>query len=254
MAHHRTRYAHAGARGGQALDRVRVILCRTRNPMNLGAAARALRNAGISRWTLVDPLCDVDDPDATRVAVRAEGLLQLAKIEPTLADAVKGCALTLGATARPRAERPGIAPREAARRMIEASLGDAPGEVAIVFGDEHNGLHAEEVELLDQITTMHSAPEQPSWNLAQSVAIYAHELRAAALEAEERAPDERQADPARMAAVSRALGSALVALDRPRTQRRMYPVLERARMSAREASVWIAVLERIRRAFANGPG
>ena len=48
-----------------------------------------------------------------------------------------------------------------------------------------------------------------------------------------------------------ALGSALVALDRPRTQRRMYPVLERARMSAREASVWIAVLERIRRAFAN---
>jgi TrmH family RNA methyltransferase len=245
MAHHRTPYARAGAPGAPSLSRVRVVLMRTRNPHNLGAAARALRCAGITRWTLVDPLCDTDDPEATRVAVRAEGLLQLARVENTLADAVQGCSLTLAATARPRFGRPGIAPKEAARRMIAS-----PGETAIVFGDEQNGLHADEVEQLDQITTMHSAPEQPSWNLAQAVAIYAHELRGAAIEAEERPSEERAADPARMAAVSRALGSALHALDRPRTQHRLFPALERARLSAREALVWVAVLERIRRAFA----
>jgi len=245
MAHHRTRYAHAGLRGGQGLDRVRVVLMRTRNPQNLGAAARALRCAGITRWTLVDPLCDIEDPEATRVAVRAEGLLQLARVETSLAEAVKGCTLTLGATARPRAHRPGIAPREAARRMIASE-----GEVAIVFGDETNGLHADEVDQLDQVTTMYSAPEQPSWNLAQAVAIYAHELRAAAIEDEERPSDERDADPSRMAAVSRGLGSAMGQLGKPRTHRRLFPTLERARLSAREASVWIAVLERIRRAFA----
>jgi len=245
MAHHRTRYAHAGAPTAPSLAKVRVVLVRTRNPQNLGAAARALRCAGISRWTLVDPLCDPDDPEATRVAVRAEGLLQLARVESSLAEAVRGCALTLGATARPRAERPGIAPREAARRMIESQ-----GEVALVFGDEHNGLHADEVDQLDQVTTMHSAPEQPSWNLAQAVAIYAHELRAAAIEDEERPSEERDADPSRMAAVSRALGTALGELGKPRTHRRLFPTLERARLSAREASVWIAVLERIRRAFA----
>lgn len=220
------------------------MLIRTRNPQNLGAAARALRCAGISNWTLVDPLCDLDDPDATRVAVRAEGLLQLAKVETSLAEATQGCVLTLGATARPRADRPGIAPREAARRMIAAD-----GEVAIVFGDEQNGLHADEVAALDQVTTMYSAPEQPSWNLAQAVAIYAHELRAAAIEAEERPIEERDADPARMAAVSRALGTALDKLGKPGTHRRLYPILERARLSSREASLWVAVLERIRRAF-----
>jgi len=244
MPHYRTPYAHAGAPGARALSRVRVVLMRTRNPQNLGAAARALRCAGITRWTLVDPLCDPDDPDATRLAVRAEGLLQLARVESSLADAVRGCDLTLAATARPRADRPGIAPREAARRMVAC-----PGETAIVFGDEQDGLHGDEVAQLDQITTMHSSPEQPSWNLAQAVAIYSHELRGAAIEAEERPSEEREANPARMAAVSRALGSALVALDRPRTQRRLFPTLERARMSSREASVWIAVLERIRRAF-----
>jgi tRNA C32,U32 (ribose-2'-O)-methylase TrmJ len=122
------------------------------------------------------------------------------------------------------------------------------GEVALVFGDEQNGLHADEIDQLDQVTTMHSAPEQPSWNLAQAVAVYAHELRSAAIESEERPLQERDADPARMAAVSRALGTALDKIGKPQTHRRLYPTLDRARMSAREASLWIAVLERIRRA------
>ncbi|HEY5677335.1 MAG TPA: RNA methyltransferase, partial [Myxococcales bacterium] len=158
------------------LGALRFVLCRPRNPQNLGAAARALRCAGISRWAVVDPHT-LDFESARRVAVHAEDLLDKPRICKTLAEALEGCALSVGTTARPRPERPLLTPRQAA-----ASLAQARGEIALVFGDERGGLTAAEVDAVDLLSSIPSDPAQPSWNLAQAVAVYAYELRIAAQE------------------------------------------------------------------------
>ena len=110
-----------------ALGRVRFVLCRPRNPLNLGAAARALRCAGISRWAVVDPRT-LDFEAARRVAVHAEELLVKPQIAVDLPEALQGVTLSIGATARARAERALLTPREAAERLVACS-----GEVAVVF-------------------------------------------------------------------------------------------------------------------------
>ena len=220
-----------------ALSRVRFVLCRPRNPLNLGAAARALRCAGISRWAVVDPRT-LDFEAARRVAVHAEELLDKPQIAVDLPEALQGVTLSIGATARARAERALLTPREAAERLMACS-----GEVAVVFGDERSGLTADEVDRVDLLTTIPSAPEQTSWNLAQAIAIYAYELRAAALQAPARPRTPREpGDPAALAAVDRALGEATLSLGKPTARRRLFKALGRAGLTGREAALWTAFL------------
>ncbi len=256
--------AKAGVDGGRALARVRVVMVRTRNPMNLGAAARALRNAGISRWTLVAPITSLDHPEVGRVAVKAEGLVQLAKVVETLEEALAGCALSVACTARSRFDRNQLHPRTAAERLVSGATellrrgveGHA-GDVCLVFGDEMNGLHTEETDLCDLLSTIPSAPEQPSWNLAQAVAVYVHELRTAALSVElglDTGQDRKDlADGAGLAALDRTLAAMLDQFGRLRTRRRLFRTLERSQPSRREAALWTGVLENLRRALAGEP-
>lgn len=205
--------------------------------MNLGAAARAMRCAGISRWAIVDPRT-LDFQAARRVAVHAEELLDRPAICATLPEALAGCALSVGTTARPRAERKMLSPREAARRIVAAQ-----GEAAVVFGDERGGMTADEAEAVDLLSSIPSDPAQPSWNLAQAVAIFAYELRMEALGTPDRpAPDRPRADPAALAAVDRALAEATSAARKPGARRRLFRCLERAGLTPREAALWTAFL------------
>ncbi len=235
------------------LGSVRFILCRPRNPQNLGAAARALRGAGISRWAVVDPRT-LDFEAARRVAVHAEELLDKPLICATLEEALDGCALSVGTTARARPERPLLTPRQAAERIASAR-----GQVAVVFGDERSGMTAAEVDAVDLLSSIPSAAEQPSWNLAQAVAIYAYEVRTAALEARSHQPPASRggrvaAAPSALAAVDRALREAAESIYRPRVRRRLFASLSRADLTAREASLWTAFLRRIARDAADGDG
>jgi tRNA/rRNA methyltransferase len=224
------------------LGPVRVVLCRPRNPQNLGAAARALRCAGISRWAIVDPRT-LDFEAARRVAVHAEELLDRPRICTNLAEAISGCALTVGTTARARPGRPLLSPREAAEQLIAAR-----GEVAIVFGDERSGLLAEEIEAVDLVSSIPSAPEQPSWNLAQAIAIYSWELRAAALQGRfVQSARSVGTPPDALASVDRALSEATFALGKPGLRRRLYRALARASLSPREATLWTAFLRAVGR-------
>lgn len=237
--------------------RLRFVLCRPRNPQNVGAAARALRCAGIASWALVDaPGLDWDE--ARRLAVHAEELLETPARTQTLREALAGCVLSVGTTRRARPERPLLSPREAIARLSQAR-----GQVAVVFGDERSGLTAEEVEAVDLLSTLPSAPEQPSWNLAQAVAIYAYEARAAAVSGRAepgpvsgRAADAaasaapalpvRVANPGALAAVDRALAEAMEALGKPGARRRLFRALERAGLSGREATLWTAMWRAVR--------
>jgi TrmH family RNA methyltransferase len=220
------------------LRSVRVVLCRPRNPLNLGAVARALRCGGISRWALVDPRTR-DFQTARTAAVHAEEMLETAVICETLPQALNGCVLSVGTTARRRAERALLHPREAVARLLHAD-----GEVALVFGDERSGLTAEEVDAVDLLSTIPGAPEQPSWNLAQAVAIFAHELRTLALGAEHHErPVRDEADPGALAAVDRALGEVARSKGKPNARRRLFRALERSKLSRREAALWTAFLK-----------
>jgi tRNA/rRNA methyltransferase len=224
------------------LGSLSFILCRPRNPQNLGAAARALRCAGIGRWAIVDPRT-LDFEAARRVAVHAEDLLDRPRICATLREALEGCALSVGTTARERPERTLLTPREAARRLMQAR-----GPVAVVFGDERSGMTADEVEAVDLLASIPSSKEQPSWNLAQAVAIFAYEARMAALVAPPPVPPARgPADPAALASVDRALAEATEALHKPHARRRLFKALERADLGAREASLWTAFLRAVGR-------
>ena len=222
------------------LGRVRFVLCRPRNPQNIGAAARALKCAGIASWAIVDPRT-LDFEAARRVAVHAEDLLEKPRVVNSLDEALEGCVLSVGTTARARPERPLLSPREAAAR-----LWSAPGDVAVVFGDERSGMTADEVDRVDLLSTIPASEEQSSWNLAQAVAIYAYELRAASLAPRPQSTGHA-ADPAALASVDRALALATSALGKPGLRRRLYRSLERAQLTGREATLWTALWRAVAR-------
>ena len=207
----------------------------------MGAAARALACAGLSRWALVEP--HTQDFDTARVvAVHAERLLDEAVRARSLAEALEGCVLSIGTTARRRAERPLLSAREAAERLAAT-----PGEVAVVFGDERSGLTAAEVDACDLLSTLPGTDEQSSWNLAQAVAVYAYEVRTAA-GTPWPAPAERpEADPGALAALDRALTAATEAVGKSGLRRDLYKTLERSRPTNREAAQWGAFLAAVTR-------
>jgi TrmH family RNA methyltransferase len=205
----------------------------------VGAAARALACAGIGRWTLVEPHTE-DFETARVVGVHAEKLFDSVGRAPDLRTALTGCTLSIGTTARRRAERPLLTPRQAAERLAAAS-----GDVAMVFGDERSGLTSDEVDACDLLSTLPGTEDQPSWNLAQAIAIYAYEVRVA-VAALSSATDRPESDPAALAAVDRALAAATEALGKPGLRYKLYKTIERARPTNQEAGHWGAFLKAIK--------
>lgn len=160
-----------------ALARVRVVLVRTSHPGNIGAAARALHTMGLAQLVLVAPE-RFPDPEADARATGATGLLATARVVPTLADALAGCAWTAGLSARPRALAGRALPvREAAQEALRHT---GVGDVALVFGTEMSGLSNDELAQCTVAATIPANPEFASLNLAAAVQVAAYELRVAA--------------------------------------------------------------------------
>lgn len=231
---------------------VRLVLLRPRNPENLGAVARAMKNFGLDDWA-VAALGTHDFETARRVAVHAEELLDRPRVVRTLDEAVADCAWVVGTSSRRVRGKRRLSPAEVARE----ALARAPeGRTAIVFGDERSGLTNAEVDRCDDLSAVPTSDAQPSMNLAQSVVVYAWELRRAALEAEAAArPAPRApagATDAELGAVEEALRLALRAsgfLAGPERHavRDLAATLRRARLSRREARLWLAALKTVGR-------
>jgi tRNA/rRNA methyltransferase len=114
----------------------------TSHPGNIGAAARAMLTMGLTRLVLVAPK-RFPDAEATAMAAGAGAVLESATCVATLDDALAGCALAIGWSARPR-EFAGrvLAARDAAREVARRGVAE---EVALVFGTEMSGLSNEEL-------------------------------------------------------------------------------------------------------------
>ena len=224
---------------------IRLVLLRPRDPENLGAVARVMKNFGLEDWA-VAALGTHDFPAARRVAVHAEELLDRPRVVPTLDEAVADCAWVVGTSSRRVRGKRRLSPAEVAR---EALLRAPEGRTAVVFGDERSGLSNAELDRCHDLSAIPAAEAQPSLNLAQAVAIYAWELREAALgaPAAQAVRRARGATDAELSRVEAALRGALRAagfLAGPERHavRDLRATLRRARLSRREARLWLSAL------------
>ncbi|MEI6459722.1 MAG: RNA methyltransferase [Pseudomonadota bacterium] len=156
---------------------IRFILVAPSHPGNVGAAARAMKTMGVEELWLVAP-AQYPHPEATALASSAADLLDRATVVDTLSEAVQGCTLVLGTSARLRTALywPVMTPREAAPKLLEAAV---DGPVAVVFGTERTGLTNADFERCNALIHIPANPAYESLNLSQAVQIVAYELRCA---------------------------------------------------------------------------
>ncbi|HZN91714.1 MAG TPA: TrmH family RNA methyltransferase [Myxococcales bacterium] len=233
---------------------IRFVLLRPRSAENLGAAARALKNFGLSDWSWVAPSGEAEDPGpARRLAVHAGDLLDAAARPASLAEAIADCAWVVGTSSRTVPGRRRLSPHEAAREAVRRA---ATGAVAVVFGDERSGLTNAEVQRCHALSSVPTCGEQPSLNLAQAVLLYAYEVRLARLSASPppRAPPAAPATDADLEQLRGALlallerGGFLVHPGRHAVRDLMTPLL-RSALSRKEARLWMAALSKVARSL-----
>ena len=155
------------------LDRLCVVLVATRNPLNLGAAARAMSNFGFSTLRVVRPY----EPSfrEARSAVGASDLLARAEQFESVADAVADCSLVVGTTAgRDRTLEHTLKPLEKAGPVMRRGMG--AGRVALLFGSEKRGLSNDDLSYCHWLLRIPTRDAQGSMNLGQAVAVCLYEL------------------------------------------------------------------------------
>jgi tRNA/rRNA methyltransferase len=150
-----------------------IILSHPQLGENIGAAARAMANFGLTDLRLVNPRHGWPDAKATAMAAGAANVVETARVFPTLREALGDLNLVYATTARERGiTKEVLTPAEAARRLRMAS---AHGEkVGILFGNERAGLDNDEISLADCVITIPTA-HFASINLGQAVLLTAYE-------------------------------------------------------------------------------
>jgi tRNA (cytidine32/uridine32-2'-O)-methyltransferase len=161
-----------------ALARIRFVLVETSLSGNIGATARAMKNMGLSRMALVRPrvgAAGFPDAEALARASGADDLLQSATVHASLADALAGCRLVLGSSARLRSLQWPVLDAAAggARLVAEAAHGD----VALVLGRESTGLSNDELALCHFLVQIPTDPGFSSLNIAAAAQVLAYEIR-----------------------------------------------------------------------------
>lgn len=228
------------------------LLVRPQMGENIGAAARAMLNFGLVSMRLVAPRDRWPNPKAQAVAVGADRVLDGARIEWRLEDALADATLVLAATARPRGlEKPVWGPREAALKLRAAiASGERP---VIMFGPEAAGLETDEVARADAILTLPVNPGFASLNLANTVAICAYAYAEARQERD--APDwfVREGPPATQAELDALFvhletelehGRFFHPLDKaPLMKRNLRTLFQRARLTQQETQTLRGVIK-----------
>lgn len=229
------------------LDRLRVVLVSTRNPLNIGAAARAMSNFGIRYLRVVNPY-EAAFREA-RSAVGAAAVLAAAEQYETVAEAVADCALVVGTTAvRNRELQHPLRRIEDGARLIRKRIGSS--RVALLFGSEKFGLSNEDLSHCHWLMRIPTHEGNISMNLGQAVAVCLYELvrEAKAPRLAEKLP------PAPAAKVERItemllealhecgyLGRRHVADAEPRIRR----LVRRLNLPGRDTVIWLGILRQL---------
>jgi TrmH family RNA methyltransferase len=228
-------------------DGLRVVLVSTRNPLNIGAAARAMSNFGFLHLRVVNPYA-IAFREA-QSAVGASALLAEAKEFKTVAEAVADCTLVVGTTAAGRRHlRHPLRRLEDGARLIRKRL--TTGNVAMLFGSEKRGLSNQDLSHCDWLIRIPTREEHRSMNLGQAVAVCLYELARSAKPG--RAPLEGRA--ATASDVERIVGKILAALgasgslemrSESGTRENVRRLIHRHKLSADDAEFWLGMLHPI---------
>jgi tRNA (cytidine32/uridine32-2'-O)-methyltransferase len=160
------------------LKNIRIVLIDTSHPGNIGAAARAMKNMGLDKLYLVAPKKFPDDQAVWR-ASSAGDVLDKAVVCETLDEAIEGCELVLGASARDRSMPwPVMDPRQSAETVMSEP---EQHQVAILFGREDRGMTNEELQRCHFHLQIPANPEYTSLNIGAAVQVVCYELRMAML-------------------------------------------------------------------------
>ena len=148
-----------------------IVLVRPQLGENIGKAARAMLNFGLTELRLVTPRDGWPNPDAGPASAGADIVLAEAQVFDSLAEAVADCTTIYATTVRKRGVMKPVLTPEAAAREVHSSAGRS----AYVFGAERSGLETDDVALAHAIVTVPINPEFASLNLAQAVILLAYE-------------------------------------------------------------------------------
>lgn len=148
-----------------------IVLVRPQLGENIGKAARAMLNFGVTEMRLVAPRDGWPNPSAGPAAAGADSVLEQAKVYATTAEAVADCAHVHATTVRKRGVTKPVIGADEAGRLVHTQS----GRHAILFGPERSGLETEDVALARNILTIPINPEFGSLNLAQAVVLVSYE-------------------------------------------------------------------------------
>ncbi|MEZ2603927.1 MULTISPECIES: tRNA (cytosine(32)/uridine(32)-2'-O)-methyltransferase TrmJ [Kluyvera] len=164
------------------LQNIRIVLVETSHTGNMGSVARAMKTMGLTNLWLVNPLVKPDS-QAIALAAGASDVIGNAQIVDTLDEALAGCSLVVGTSARSRTlPWPMLDPRECGLKSVSEG---AHAPVALVFGRERVGLTNDELQKCHYHVAIAANPEYSSLNLAMAVQVIAYEVRMAWLATQE---------------------------------------------------------------------
>jgi len=222
------------------ISNLRIVLVAPRNPLNIGAAARAMTNFGFRHLRLVNPY-DVAYQEA-RSAIHAQEILRSAQEFKTLAEAIADCTLVVGTTSLGHRElQHPLRAMEYGGRLIRKHLASAPA--ALLFGSEKFGLSNDDLSYCHWLVRIGTSG---SMNLGQAVAVCLYELtRKAAASKPEKRKAAASADldrlTARLTEVLRQSGY----VHSEGTEAKIRRLVRRLDLPAHDAEVWLGMLRQI---------
>jgi TrmH family RNA methyltransferase len=228
-------------------DRLRVVLVRTRNPLNIGAVARAMSNLGFCHLRLVNPY----EPSfrEARSAVGASAILDRAEVYTNVGDAVADCALVVGTSSIQRRDpQQPVRRLETGARLIRKSM--ASTRVALLFGSEKVGLSNDDLSHCHWLLRIPTREQHGSMNLGQAVAVCLYELIRSVRPTE---PEGKvlPASAADLERITLLLSTTLVASGyiKPRaatvTRGKLRRLVHRLQLSSDDAKLWLGMLRQV---------
>jgi tRNA/rRNA methyltransferase len=225
---------------------VRVVLVRPRNPLNIGAAARAMSNFGFTDLALVDPY-DLAFREA-KSAVGAAAVIESAQVFDSVAAAIRDFTLVVGTTGGDRREMSQTLRRlEAGARLMRKHR----GAVALLFGSEKSGLSNDDISHCHWLIQIPSRSGHRSMNLGQSVAVCLYELIRDSKAASQKALDKKLAASGELEILHERLSEALERSGyydhtaRRGSANRLRALLRRLHLTAHDAEVWLGIFRQV---------
>jgi TrmH family RNA methyltransferase len=229
------------------LDRLRVVLVSSRNPLNIGAAARAMSNFGLSHLRVVNPYEKAFR--TARSAVGASELLASAKEYTSVAAAVADCTLVVGTTAvRHRELHHPLRRLEYGGRLIRKHM--SSGRVALLFGSERYGLSKLDLSYCHWLIRIPTLEQNISMNLGQAVAVCLYELIRDG-KAAGRSEKQTLATGVEIERITALLADVLSTSSymlpqrAAETEQRIRRMVRRIKLSAQDVEAWLGILRHV---------